>query len=83
MGVLPLQFLPGQSRESLGLTGREVFSVTGVDDGEAREVTVRADDTEFRAILGSTPRASASTCATEGSSRTCSASCSSPDRPLD
>ena len=57
MGVLPLQYLPGQSRESLGLTGREVFSVTGVDDGEAREVTVRADDTEFRAILRlDTPR---------------------------
>ncbi|HYO81372.1 MAG TPA: aconitate hydratase, partial [Bryobacteraceae bacterium] len=30
MGVLPLQFLPGQHRESLGLTGEESFSVTGV-----------------------------------------------------
>jgi aconitate hydratase len=57
MGILPLQYLPGESRESLGLTGREVFSVTGVDDGEAREVTVRADGTEFRAILRlDTPR---------------------------
>ena len=57
MGVLPLQFMPGESRESLGLTGRETFSVTGVEDGEAREVTVRADDTEFRAILRlDTPR---------------------------
>jgi aconitate hydratase len=49
MGVLPLQFLDGETRESLGLTGRESFSVLGVDDGNAREVTVRADDTEFRA----------------------------------
>jgi aconitate hydratase len=30
MGVLPLQFLPGESRESLGLTGRESFSLTGI-----------------------------------------------------
>ena len=29
MGILPLQFLPGESRESLGLTGREAFSVDG------------------------------------------------------
>ncbi|HET6601993.1 MAG TPA: hypothetical protein VFG57_08500, partial [Gaiella sp.] len=57
MGVLPLQYLPGESRESLGLTGREVFSVTGVSGGEAREVTVRADEKQFRAILRlDTPR---------------------------
>jgi aconitate hydratase len=29
MGVLPLQFKPGESASSLGLTGREVFSFTG------------------------------------------------------
>jgi aconitate hydratase len=57
MGILPLQFREGESRESLGLTGRELFSVTGVEDGEAREVTVRADEQEFRAILRlDTPR---------------------------
>ncbi len=57
MGILPLQYLAGESRESLGLTGREVFSVTGVEDGEAREVTVRADEREFRATLRlDTPR---------------------------
>jgi aconitate hydratase A / 2-methylisocitrate dehydratase len=57
MGILPLQFLPGESRESLGLTGRELFSITGVENGEAREVTVRADDTEFRArVRLDTPR---------------------------
>jgi aconitate hydratase len=27
MGVLPLQFLPGQNAESLGLTGRETFTI--------------------------------------------------------
>jgi aconitate hydratase len=48
-GVLPLQFRDGESRESLGLTGREEFSITGVENGEASEVTVRADDKEFRA----------------------------------
>jgi aconitate hydratase len=57
MGVLPLQFLPGDTRESLGLTGREEFSVTGVENGEAQEVTVRADAREFRArVRLDTPR---------------------------
>ena len=39
MGVLPLQFMPGEGRESLGLTGREEFSITGVENGDASEVT--------------------------------------------
>jgi aconitate hydratase len=57
MGILPLQFLDGDSRESLGLSGREEFSITGVENGEAREVTVRADDREFRArVRLDTPR---------------------------
>ena len=57
MGILPLQYLPGESRDSLGLTGREEFSVTGVENGEAREVTVHADGVEFRATLRlDTPR---------------------------
>ena len=57
MGILPLQFQPGENRESLGLTGRESFSIVGVEDGEAREVTVRADDREFRArVRLDTPR---------------------------
>jgi aconitate hydratase len=61
MGVLPLQFKPGQSAESLGLSGREVFDVVGLQDAVAssfangRELTVRAsreDGTvlEFKAI---------------------------------
>ncbi|MGN6691454.1 MAG: aconitate hydratase AcnA, partial [Sphingopyxis sp.] len=32
MGVLPLQFLEGQSRETLGLTGDDQFTITGVAD---------------------------------------------------
>jgi aconitate hydratase len=57
MGVLPLQFLDGESAASLGLTGRETFSITGVENGEAREVTVRADDKQFRArVRLDTPR---------------------------
>jgi aconitate hydratase len=57
MGVLPLQYLWGESRESLGLTGREEYSISGVGDGEAHEVTVRADGTEFRATVRlDTPR---------------------------
>ncbi|MFN8519061.1 MAG: aconitate hydratase [Chloroflexota bacterium] len=33
MGVLPLQFLPGESAASLGLTGREAFDITGLATG--------------------------------------------------
>jgi aconitate hydratase len=68
MGVLPLQFRPGETAETLGLTGHEVFDITGIEamnTGPAgstggrppepaqtpREVTVRADDKEFRAIV--------------------------------
>jgi aconitate hydratase len=57
MGVLPLQYFLGESRESLGLTGREEFSITGLGNAESDEVTVRADDKEFRATVRlDTPR---------------------------
>jgi aconitate hydratase len=57
MGILPLQYLDGASADSLGLSGREEFSVVGVENGEAREVTVRADGKEFRArVRLDTPR---------------------------
>ena len=42
MGVLPLQFLDGEDRESLGLTGRETYSITGLGDGSASTVQVKA-----------------------------------------
>ena len=32
MGILPLQFLPRENAESLGLTGEEVFEITGIRD---------------------------------------------------
>jgi aconitate hydratase len=57
MGILPLQFSEGENFESLGLTGREEFSIEGVENGEAQEVTVRADGKEFKARLRlDTPR---------------------------
>jgi aconitate hydratase len=57
MGILPLQYRDGENAESLGLTGRETFSISGIDNAEAREVTVRADDTEFTArVRLDTPR---------------------------
>jgi aconitate hydratase len=57
MGVLPLQFMDGEGRESLGLSGREEFAIEGIENGEAREVTVRADDKDFRArVRLDTPR---------------------------
>jgi aconitate hydratase len=42
MGVLPLQFQPGESAGSLGLTGYESFTIEGLDDGRAKAVTVTA-----------------------------------------
>jgi aconitate hydratase len=43
MGVLPLEFKPGENRESLGLTGLEVFDVEGVTSLTPRkQVTVKA-----------------------------------------
>ncbi len=60
MGVLPLQYPDGESAESLGLTGEETFSITGVtglnDGGTPRTVHVQAaspngTDVEFDATL--------------------------------
>jgi aconitate hydratase len=55
MGVLPLQYRPGESAASLGLTGQEVFEITGIEEINSgpvpREVTVRADGREFRAVV--------------------------------
>jgi aconitate hydratase len=57
MGVLPLQFMPGENRETLGLTGREEFTIEGVASGSTSEVDVRADGTQFRArVRLDTPR---------------------------
>lgn len=33
MGVMPLQFKPGESPESLGLTGKETFEIVGISEG--------------------------------------------------
>ena len=57
MGILPLQFLDGETPTTLGLTGREEFAVEGVDNGNADQVIVRADAKEFRAqVRLDTPR---------------------------
>jgi aconitate hydratase len=48
MGVLPLQFLPGESASSLGLTGRESFTIEGIAEGlrprQALPVVARSDE---------------------------------------
>jgi aconitate hydratase len=55
MGVLPLEYQPGENAESLGLTGHEVFSITGIEamnSGDVpRTVTVTADGREFQAVV--------------------------------
>ena len=82
MGLLPLQFHDGETRETLGLTGREEFSITGLEGGEADEVTVRGQTMWSSACeSGWTPRASASTSATAGSWSSCCAGSPQPERP--
>jgi aconitate hydratase len=50
MGVLPLQFLPGQNAQALGLTGREVFDISGLAAGDAKNVQVTATPPGGKAI---------------------------------
>jgi len=56
MGVLPLQFGPGESVQSLGLGGHEVIEVTGLAGAlphelVGRELIVRAGDRSTRVVL--------------------------------
>jgi aconitate hydratase len=55
MGVLPLQFKPGESAESLGLTGQELFTITGIEELNSgtipNEVMVTADGKRFSAVV--------------------------------
>lgn len=48
MGVLPCEFLPGESRQTLGLNGTETYSISGVSDaaqgGKLASVTVKTAD---------------------------------------
>ena len=55
MGVLPLQFKPGENAESLGLTGQEIFNIEGIEELNSgtttNEVVVTADGKSFNAIV--------------------------------
>jgi len=55
MGVLPLQFKPGESAETLGLTGLETFDIEGIEElnngTTPAEVTVTADGKRFTAVV--------------------------------
>jgi len=55
MGVLPLQFQPGENPKSLGLAGVEEFSITGIDElnngATPKHVTVIANGKSFQAIV--------------------------------
>ena len=52
MGILPLQFSPGEDRHSLGLTGEEIYDVEGLDDdlqpGQVLEVVAKSTAGEQR-----------------------------------
>ncbi len=42
MGVLPLNFMPGENAEILGLTGQEIFDIEGLGDGTSDTVSITA-----------------------------------------
>ena len=51
MGVLPLQFMPGEGREALGLDGSEVFTIRGLADlhsGATVTVEARSEGGELK-----------------------------------
>ena len=52
MGVLPLQFQPGQGVEALGLSGREAYDILGLNDEiqPNSQVTVRASSTDGKTV---------------------------------
>jgi aconitate hydratase len=45
MGVLPLEFVAGQTRQSLGLTGFEQFEISGLDESMKPRATLRVKAT--------------------------------------
>jgi aconitate hydratase len=59
MGILPLQFLPGENAETLKLSGEEVFQIAGIQDvverfTAGRQIAVRVKGgktAEFKAIV--------------------------------
>jgi aconitate hydratase len=53
MGVLPLQFLPGDTATSLGLSGEERYTINGIAEmgGEAKRMSVQADEKRFEVIV--------------------------------
>jgi aconitate hydratase len=55
MGVLPLQYRPGESAASLGLTGQETFDIHGIEEINSgnipNELVVTADGKEFRVTV--------------------------------
>ena len=50
MGVLPLQFMDGESAEALGLTGKETYDISGHTNADADVVTVTATPDDGDAI---------------------------------
>ena len=52
MGVLPLQFVNGESPDSLGLTGKETFSILGLSEGltPKQELILKADNREIKVV---------------------------------
>ncbi|XP_078577373.1 cytoplasmic aconitate hydratase-like isoform X2 [Branchiostoma floridae x Branchiostoma japonicum] len=54
MGIIPLQYLPGETAESLGLTGKERFTIQLADDiqpGQTIDIKVNGEERTFKALV--------------------------------
>lgn len=52
MGIVPLQFLPGQNSDSLGLTGKEVYNIHLPNELKpGQHVKVNANENQFEVIV--------------------------------
>ena len=80
MGVLPLEFVNGETRQSLGLTGFETYDVLGLDESLTPQATLVVKATaadgsvkQFSARAASIRRKRCSTTRTAAFCRTCCA----------
>jgi aconitate hydratase len=48
MGILPLQYLPGQSAQTLGLKGDEIFELSNLQQAiQGKTLTIAAGEKQF------------------------------------
>ena len=81
MGVLPLQFEPGEDAQSLGLTGDETFAIDGIADGLTPKKKLRSARPARKTFtVDRAHRYAATRSTTTGTAASCSTCCASSRR---